>query len=170
MGLFGRNRDGANTTTAAWVTEVCESVEIAGDPERVWALIQPAANAILLNPAIVEAFTVPGTPVGEAGEQQTVVTVDFGDRVETTIEVSGIVPGTYAEWFYPGSPNGGGWVQLSPSPAGTRLTWATRYEVTNATLERAEAAYRDQLRGQLACVQQLIEAGWPELDNTNHEQ
>lgn len=163
MGLFGRGREPERATSAVWVTEVCESVEIAGDPGRVWSLIQHAANAVLLNPAIVEAFTVPGTPVGEAGEQQTVVTVDFGHRVETTIEVTAIVPGTYAEWSSLGSPNGGGWVQLSPSPAGTRLTSATRYEVTNATAERAEAAYRDQLRGQLARVKQLIEAGWPEL-------
>lgn len=120
--MFGRDRVPEQTASAVGVTEVCESVEISGDPDRVWSLIQPAANAILL--------------IGEPGEQQTVVTLDcLGDREETTIEVTAIVPGTYAVRGYPGSPNGGGWAQLSPTPTGSRLTWATRYEITDATAE-----------------------------------
>ncbi len=67
-------------------------------PEQVWAFVQPAESAVLLDPSVVRAFTVPRTGPG-VGEQQCFVSRDETGRESTSyIEVTAYEHAVFAEY------------------------------------------------------------------------
>lgn len=148
------------------VLEVVRSVEVAGAPEAIWALIQPAANAMLLDENVVAAFTVPGTPEGSVGERQCHVRrADDGTLHTRTYEIVECDPfrrmvveeiSTDGTQLVPNSTT----IVLAGSADRTLLAY--RYaqkavESVHATLAPAITAALDR---ELYRVRELVEAGW----------
>lgn len=69
--------------------DVVRFIEIAGEPEVVWALICDPDAAVLLNERVVRCSRDPSTPRGQVGERHTstVIVPPTGRLIEVTTEV-----------------------------------------------------------------------------------
>jgi hypothetical protein len=83
---------GASASPAAGSVRLQETVRVRAAPEEVWALIQPAELAPVINPQVARGYRVPDTPDG-VGEQQGFVDLD---GAVTIVEVVEHVPGRRA--------------------------------------------------------------------------
>lgn len=77
------------------VVRVSQSTHISASPAEVWALIRPAEAALFLDPSIVRAFHVPGTPNGVGEMQGFIASRDGAEHVQL-IEVVEEVPESHA--------------------------------------------------------------------------
>lgn len=77
------------------VVRVAHSTHISASPADVWALIRPAEAALFLDPSIIRAFRVPGTPDGVGEMQGFIASRDGAEHVQL-IEVVEEVPETHA--------------------------------------------------------------------------
>lgn len=81
----------ASGVPEARLVEYAESVEIRVPRREVWALIKPVENSILLDPDVVKAFNLPGTPTG-ASETQCFISRRNGKEQINAIEILDEVP------------------------------------------------------------------------------
>ena len=144
--------------------EVTALAEIRGRSRaEVWAFIEPAESAVLINPDIIRAFTVPGTGPG-VGLQQCVVIHYHGKEVPRLTTVTAYEEGVFAETTTSTHWPSGGREELQDTAGGTLLSVRFWVEVPgtsriNAEQLRAEqAAYAKQ---HVARVKELLEGAPP---------
>jgi hypothetical protein len=74
--------------------DVSDRIAIDRPAEQVWAFVQPPESSVLTSDHVVHAFTVPGTPRGQVGEQQChVVRGPDGTLTNQVLEVVELDPG-----------------------------------------------------------------------------
>jgi hypothetical protein len=112
------------------VTEVSASIEIEATPQEVWELIKPAENAVLLDPAVIRAFHIPGTPQG-IGEMQAFISRRDGQETITAIEILHEVTGQCAVTRQLGDSDDAGRTTyvLTPTKAGTRFEQRCQFTI-----------------------------------------
>ncbi len=64
---------------------VSASARVTGDADRAWGILTAPELAHLTDPAVVTAFHVPGTPLGEVGEQQCFIRDEGEGRRSVTL-------------------------------------------------------------------------------------
>ena len=138
-------------------------------PEQVWAFVQPAESAVLLDPSVVRAFTVPRTGPG-VGEQQCFVTRDEAGRETTTyIEVTAYEPKVFAEYrATPQADDSAVRVAVEGMDAGTRLTmtnWCVIPRIDPGSARKVRAELEARSRQYLERVHAILSAGFvPTVD------
>lgn len=133
-------------------------------PEQVWAFVRPAESAVLLDPDVVRAFTVPRTGPG-VGEQQCFVTRDSSGREATTyIEVVAYQDGVFAEYRGTDQPvESASRVEVEAVDGGTCLTmttWCVVPRIDPGTARKARGELEEQSRRYLARVHAILVAGF----------
>jgi hypothetical protein len=104
------------------VIDVTAAIDLAATPRQVWALIKPAETAALLDPHIVWAFRVPGTPEG-VGEMQGYISHRDGREQVHLVEIVEEIPEQWAPLRVIGGTDEAARTgyRLTEIPGGTRL-------------------------------------------------
>lgn len=118
------------------VVRVSHSTHISASPAEVWALIRPAEAALFLDPSIVRAFRVPGTPDG-VGEMQGFIASRDGVEHVQLIEVVEEVPESHAAVRYVAAndPTARTSYRLTVDASGTILEYEHVFTVPGAQLK-----------------------------------
>lgn len=132
------------------VIRVSGSTHISVTPAEVWALIKPAEAAMFLEPTVVKAFQVPGTPKG-VGEMQGFISHREGLEHIHLIEIVEEIPEQLAVIRQVGSndPSARTTYRLTSDSTGTNLELEQALTV-QAVHARSAASIREQ--HQLAAV------------------
>lgn len=135
------------------VIDVVASIDLAAAPGEVWALIKPAETATLLDPHVVKAFRVPGTPEG-VGEMQGYVSHRDGREHVHLVEVVEEVPERWALIRIVGGQDEAARTgyRLTEVPGGTRLE-----QLLSVTVPASQLNAVNQIRKQyLAAAQAFL--------------
>jgi hypothetical protein len=97
-------------------------------PAQVWEFIRPAESAVLIDPSVVRAFTVPGTGPG-VGEQQCFITRVGGREVARLVTVVAVEEGVFADVVSDEGLSQGGRFALEDASGGTRLIFGSWVEL-----------------------------------------
>lgn len=145
------------------VVEVSAGVDIFASTRQVWGLIRPAENAVLIEPATVRAFRVPGSPVGVGELQGFIVRQDGRERLamnevmEEIVERYSLVRGvgtdddSLRQAFI-----------LRESGSGTHLETRLTFTIPAELSERTESLVEEtryRLHQQLHRTKRLVEDG-----------
>lgn len=126
------------------VIDVVAAIDLFAAPAEVWALIKPAETATLLDPDVVKAFRVPGTPEG-VGEMQGYISHRDGREYVHLVEVMEEVPERWALVRVIGDPDqvARAGFRLTAIPGGTRLE-----QLRTVTVPAAQVRGINQIREQ----------------------
>lgn len=126
------------------VLRVSSSSHIRASPAEVWGLIKPPEAAVLLDPTIVRAFRVPGTPDG-VGEMQGFIMHRDGVEHIHLIEVVEEVPERLAvvRQIAGNHPSARLTYRLTPDAEGTILEYELALTLSGVQA-RSGAAIREQ--------------------------
>ncbi|MCW2803565.1 MAG: hypothetical protein QOF52_2973 [Propionibacteriaceae bacterium] len=146
------------------VIEVSASIELEATPQEVWELIKPAENAVLLNPHVIRAFHIPGTPRG-VGEMQGFISRRDGQETISAIEILQEVTGQYAVTRSLGDSDDAGRTTyvLTPTKAGTQLEQRSRFTVPPDQSHQTNIIKRLHQESVSAFVQRVkvaLKRGW----------
>ncbi|GAB3547482.1 hypothetical protein GCM10027404_09650 [Arthrobacter tumbae] len=136
------------------VIDVAAGIDLAATPGEVWALIKPAETATLLDPHVVKAFRVPGTP-DDVGEMQGYISHRDGREQVHLVEVVEEVPKRWALIRIVGDPDEAARTgyRLTEIPGGTRLE-----QLLSVTVPGTQVRAINQVRQQyLAAAQAFLE-------------
>lgn len=130
------------------VIDVAAAIDIAATPREVWALIKPAETLPLLDPHVVKAFRVPGTPEG-VGEMQGYISHRDGREQVHLVEVVEEVPEQWALIRIVGGADEAARTgyRLTAIPGGTRLE-----QLHTVTVPAAQLRAASQIRQQYAAA------------------
>lgn len=134
------------------VIDIAATIDLAATPKEVWALIKPAETAMLLDPNVVKAFRVPGTPEG-VGEMQGYISHREGREHVHLIEVVEEVPEQWALIRNVGGPDEAARTgyRLTAIPGGTRLE-----QLLSVTVPASQLRAVNQLRQQYSAASQAF--------------
>lgn len=141
---------------------VTASTHVAAKAERVWALLMAPELSTLVDPSVVRAFRVPGTPVGEVGEQQCFITDAGNDRRSVTLmEIAKVEPPVRVVVRCSTSPTA--FVvtyTLVPDEAGLSLSCQWDALVEKGYRRKAEPTLRDECQKQINQIAAAIRSGF----------
>jgi hypothetical protein len=134
------------------VIDVVAAIDLNATPGEVWALIKPAETAMLLDPHVVKAFRVPGTPEG-VGEMQGYISHRDGREQVQLVEVVEEVPERWALIRIVGGPDEAARTayRLTEIPGGTRLE-----QLLSVTVPASQLKAMNQLRQQYFAAAQAF--------------
>lgn len=143
------------------VIDVAAGIDLAATPGEVWALIKPAETATLLDPHVVRAFRVPGTPEG-VGEMQGYISHRDGREQVHLVEVVEEVPERWALIRVVGGSDEAARTgyRLTEIPGGTRLEQLLSVTVPASQLRavnQVRQQYQSAAQAFLARVKVLVE-------------
>lgn len=148
------------------VVDIAAGIDLAAEPREVWALIKPAETAMLLDPNVVKAFRVTGTPEG-VGEMQGYISHRDGREQVQLVEVVEEVPEQWALIRHVGGPDAAARTgyRLTAIPGGTRLEQLHTVTVPAAQLQdagRIRQQYFAAAQAFLERVRLLVEPTGPQ--------
>ncbi|MDF9277391.1 SRPBCC family protein [Arthrobacter sp. EH-1B-1] len=124
--------------------DVVASIDLAVPPREVWAVIKPPETATLLDPNLIRAFRVPGTPKG-VGEMQGFIGHRDGREYAQLVEVVEEVAERWVLIRVVGGPDEAARTgyRLTAIPEGTRLE-----QLLSVTVPASQIKARNQIRQQ----------------------
>lgn len=135
------------------VIDVAAAIDLTATPAEVWALIKPPETAMLLDPQVIKAFRVPGTPEG-IGEMQGYISHRDGREQVHLVEVVEEVPERWALIRIVGGTDEAARTgyRLTQIPGGTRLE-----QLLSVTVPASQLKVINQIRQQyLAAAQAYL--------------
>jgi uncharacterized protein YndB with AHSA1/START domain len=137
------------------------SIFIAASPQRVWDFLMAPETAFLTGDGIVNAFRVPGTPVGAVGEQVCVVSEVAGRVRADIIEVvSAEPPSTLVTRWLTSASEVVERATLHPGPGGgTSLTVQLAMRVALGTSKKMRPILQGHLEQSSRRIRSAVESG-----------
>jgi hypothetical protein len=139
---------------------VTGSVLVKASPIEVWKFLADPRSALLIDPKVIKAFHVPGTPVAEAGSQQCML-MNISGRLVAHISEAIAVDAphrTVTRWLT--MPTAVlSTVLLAEDQYGTAVTFQIGMRVETGTGRKTEAALADSIEDELQRIRAAIESG-----------